>query len=72
MKINSSMNKNMMHFDNINDGEVFEANGFYFMKIPVHYMTTGGLTNAVRLENGYLVKFNGADSVRYIDAELVV
>lgn len=72
MKINSSMNKNIMLFDNLNDGEVFEANGLYFMKIPVHYMTTGGLVNTVRLDNGCLIRFAGADSVRYIDAELVV
>lgn len=71
MKINTDMNKNIMLFDNINDGEVFEANGTYFMKIPEHYMTTGHV-NAVRLETGWLVKFNRADSVRYIDAELVV
>lgn len=61
----------IMIFDKLNHGDVFEYNGYYFMKFPeVRGVLIDDICNAVRLENGWLVHFGGAETVRYIDAEL--
>ncbi len=68
MRINIK-SPDVMLFYNLKDGDVFEFNGHYFMKIP-EITTSVGVCNAVRLENGWLLHFAGIDIVRYIDAEL--
>ena len=42
------------------------------MKIPDATIPAQGTCNAVRLENGWLTHFVGIQSVRYMDAELIV
>lgn len=69
MRINIKTQDTMI-FDKLNHGDVFEYNGYYFMKIPEVTNVVDAICNAVRLENGRLMHCGGAETVRYIDAEL--
>ena len=71
MKITSKQ-KDVVTFDQLMQGDVFEYNGYYFMKIPDVSTSTQNTCNAVRLENGWLVHYAGLDCVRYVDAELII
>lgn len=73
MKINVSKRNDIVTFSQLAQGDVFEYNGYYFMKIPE--VCTKHLNKevcAVRLENGWLVPFNVNDTVHYVDAEVTI
>ena len=71
MKI-SSKQKDVMTFFQLMQGDVFEYNGYFFMKISDVVDFNNDTRNAIRLENGWLVHYKSDDVVRYVDAELVI
>lgn len=55
-------------FDNVCEGDVFEARGSYYMKINVPQ----NLNNAVDLFDGDAVHFNDVDVVYPVNCRLVI
>ena len=72
MKINVSKRNDIVTFFQLQQGDTFKHNGYYFMKIPEVHTSFDQEVNAVRLENGWLVSFNVNDTVRYVEAELTI
>lgn len=60
--------RNDVLFDNVCEGDVFEARGSYYMKISI----PKNLNNAVDLFDGDAVHFNDVDVVCPVNCRLVI
>ena len=67
MKIEQPAHSHVL-FDDVCEGDVFEARGSYYMKITVPQ----NLNNAVDLFDGDAVHFNDVDPVFPVNCKLVI
>lgn len=68
MKIKMPERTNVTLFENLSEGDVFEARGSYYMKI---YVPTS-MNNAVDLFDGDIEHFEDETEVYIVDCELVI
>lgn len=64
--------KSPIKFETVKQGEVFEFNGYFYMKTSSSYCDDNGdYDNAVNLESGELNYFEGNDIVMPVKCKLI-
>ena len=65
--------KSSVKFETVKQGEVFEFNGYFYMKTSSSYCDdSGDYDNVVNLESGELIYFEDNDIIMPVNCKLVI
>lgn len=65
--------KSSVKFETVKHGEIFDSNGYFYMKTTCSYCDeSGDYDNAVNIESGELIYFKDDDIVMPVKCKLVI